>query len=102
MAFLLNHTHLLEWRSHTTLVDMPQYLQYARGLELENRMPLFVKINHKLTVNDTMWLMRNHYEGTGLDPRHDVGAQAWHLPNRLGEDLSWSSGNKVYMKPGEL
>lgn len=32
-----------------------QYLDYAQGKNLTNRMPLFVKVQRKLSVNDTFW-----------------------------------------------
>lgn len=70
--------------------NMEQYLNYVQGYNLTNRMPLFVRVGHPLSVNETMWHMRNHYEGTWLDTTKDVGAQAWGLPNRLGEGLTWS------------
>ncbi len=42
-----------------------QYLDYAMGYNLTNRMPLFVKpTSGKISVADTMQFMRNHYEGT--------------------------------------
>merc|ERR1719424_1050715 len=41
--------------------------------------------------------MRNHYEGTWLDSRKDVGAGKWHLPNRLGEGLQWKYKGKSYV-----
>lgn len=70
-------------------VNIDQYLDYAQGYNLTNRMPLYVKAGLKISVNDTMWHMRNHYEGTWFDTAVDVGAQAWGGRNRLGEDLIW-------------
>jgi dipeptidase len=46
---------------------MEQWLDYAQGYNLTNRMPLFVPIQNKLTVNDTMFLMRTHFENTWFD-----------------------------------
>lgn len=67
------------------------YLDYAQGYNLTHRMPLYVKVGKKLSVNDTMWAMRNHYEGTWFDGRYDVGAQAWNSPMSLGEGLGWTA-----------
>jgi dipeptidase len=78
-------------------VHMEQYLDYVQGYNLSNRMPLYVKAGHKISVNETMWHMRNHFEGTWFDPRGDVGAQAWHGPNRLGEDLVWDYQDVSYV-----
>lgn len=64
--------------------NIENYQDYAQGANLSNRMPLYVKVNHKIDVNETMWHMRNHYQGTSLDPTFDVGAGAWHSPYRFG------------------
>jgi len=76
---------------------MMQYLDYVQGRNLSNRMPLYVRTEQRLSVNDTMWHMRNHYEGTWLDHRSDVGAGPWSSPYRLGEGLTWSYGNQTYV-----
>eukprot|EP00928_Gymnodinium_smaydae_P048646 TRINITY_DN32545_c0_g1_i1.p1 TRINITY_DN32545_c0_g1~~TRINITY_DN32545_c0_g1_i1.p1 ORF type:complete len:665 (+),score=84.37 TRINITY_DN32545_c0_g1_i1:57-2051(+) len=74
------------------------YVDYVEGRNLSHRMPLYVRVNVKLSVNDTMWHMRNHYEGTVLDPSFDVGAGEWRSPIRLGYDGHvWTSGGKKYM-----
>lgn len=63
-----------------------QYLDYASGTNLANRMPLWVKPSTKLSLADVMQSMRNHYEGTPLDNTgrlfSDVGSGAFHNPNR--------------------
>eukprot|EP00604_Paraphysomonas_vestita_P001968 CAMPEP_0174821440 /NCGR_PEP_ID=MMETSP1107-20130205/8101_1 /TAXON_ID=36770 /ORGANISM="Paraphysomonas vestita, Strain GFlagA" /LENGTH=519 /DNA_ID=CAMNT_0016038461 /DNA_START=151 /DNA_END=1710 /DNA_ORIENTATION=+ len=71
-----------------------QYLDYASGTNLKNRMPLWVKPNNKLSLADVMESMRNHYEGTSLDNTgtlfSDVGSGAFHNPNR-NSPIVWSS-----------
>ena len=67
------------WNIFNHLTEgMEKYLDYAQGYNLTNRMPLFIKPSHKLSVNDTMWSMRTHFEGSWFDPtgttRADVGA----------------------------
>ena len=47
-----------------------------------NRMPLWVKPDKKLTVQDVMSMMRDHYEGTALDMTKDIGAGPFKLPYR--------------------
>ncbi len=47
-----------------------------------NRMPLWIKPDKKLTVQDVMSLMRDHFEGTPLDMTKDVGAGPYKLPYR--------------------
>lgn len=81
----------------TTEENIDQYLDYVKGDNLSNRMPLYIKTNQKLSVNDTMWHMRNHYEDTWLDPRHDVGAGKFSSPYRLGMGLTWNHDGKTYV-----
>ena len=46
-------------------------------------MPLFVKPNRKISVQDIKNAMRDHYEGTPLDLSQDFGAGPYHAPYRL-------------------
>ena len=52
------------WNIFNTVgVDgIEQYLDYAQGYNLTNRMPLFVKPKGKLSLTDTMHAMRTHFE----------------------------------------
>lgn len=79
-----------------------QYLDYAQGYNLTNRMPLFVKAKARgaVSVNDTAWLMRTRFQGTWFDETGlktpDVGAGAYHAEYRASP-LTWSSGGKKYI-----
>jgi len=77
-----------------------QHLDFAQGFNLSNSMPLFVPAAKKLTLNDTIWAMHGHNEGTwfdnrGLD-RPDVGAGQGHSPYRF-RPLTWASGGSTYL-----
>ncbi len=69
---------------------MKQYEEYALGIVKHagenkfpsNRMPLWVKPDKKVSVQDVMGMMRDHYEGTALDMTKDVGAGPFKLPYR--------------------
>jgi len=69
---------------------MKQYEEYALGNVKHagenkfpsNRMPLWVKPDKKLSVQDVMGMMRDHYEGTALDMTKDIGAGPFKLPYR--------------------
>ncbi|HNX56140.1 MAG TPA: C69 family dipeptidase [Prolixibacteraceae bacterium] len=69
---------------------MKQYEEYVLGNVKHggenkfptNRMPLWIKPDKKLTVQDVMGMMRDHYEGTALDMTKDVGAGPFKLPYR--------------------
>ena len=74
-----------------------QYLDYAQGYNLTNRMPLFVRAKAPVSVNDTSWLMRTRFEDTWFDERKDVGAGPYHAEYRA-RPLLWKSGGKQYVK----
>lgn len=63
--------------------DAERYEGFATGHNPEiGEMPLFIKPERKLTVKDIADIMRDHYEGTVLDMREDVGAGAFRAPYR--------------------
>lgn len=69
--------------------DMDQYFDYVSGHDPENRMPLWIKPNRKLSNLDLMDAMRDHLEGTPLDMAKDAGAGPFGLPYRF-RPLTWS------------
>ncbi|MEE0889219.1 MAG: C69 family dipeptidase [Bacteroidales bacterium] len=62
--------------------QMQQYEDYALGYNLQNRMPLWIVPDQKLTVQDVMELMRDHFQGTKMDMRQDLGAGPFNCPYR--------------------
>ena len=62
--------------------DMRRYEKFAMGDPTAERLPLWIKPDHKLTVHDVMELMRDHFEGTPMDMNGDVGAGPFHCPYR--------------------
>jgi len=75
--------------------DMEQYFDYVKGSDLENRMPLYIKPNRKLSNQDLMHFMRDHLEGTELDMTQDAGAGPFGLPYRW-RPLTWTYNGKTY------
>ncbi len=61
---------------------MDKYLDYAMGSNPDNAMPLFIKPDKKLSVQDVMSLMRDHFEGTPMDMTTDIGAGSFQNPYR--------------------
>ncbi|HDZ40058.1 MAG TPA: dipeptidase [Bacteroidetes bacterium] len=53
---------------------MGKYLDYAMGYDLDERMPLWVKPDEKLSAHDVMELMRDYYQDTPMDMSKDIGA----------------------------
>jgi dipeptidase len=83
---------------------MDRYIAYIEG-KIENggenhfatnRMPLWVKPDKPLTVQDVMGMMRDHYTGTPLDMTKDPGAGPFGLPYRW-RGLTWKVGDQTYL-----
>jgi dipeptidase len=74
---------------------MDQYLDYASGHNLGNRMPLWIKPDRKIAVEDVMDYMRDHLEGTPLDMTKDMGAGPFDNPYRW-RPLTWKVDGEVY------
>ena len=75
-----------------------KYLAYVTGLDpaaATDRMPLWIKPRAKVSLNDTMWFMRAHYEDTPFDMRQDVGAGAFGAAVRV-RPLDWQYGASQY------
>lgn len=53
---------------------MGQYLDYAMGENLKNRMPLWIKPDEKIGVKEVIGMMRNYFQGTPMDLTKDIGA----------------------------
>ena len=89
------------WAMFNQIADgMDAYWDYATGRDIKrakpyvqgqpqtvenfpsNRMPLWVKPIHKVSVLDMMNFMRDHLEGTELDMSLDLGAGPFHCPYR--------------------
>jgi dipeptidase len=85
--------------------DMQKYFDYAKGNIITpkqhvantpmtkenfptNRMPLWIKPDKKISVQDMMNFMRDHLEGTELDMAKDFGAGPYGNPYRW-RPLTW-------------
>ena len=75
--------------------SMDKYVEYAMGNSSE-RMPLFIKPDHKLSKQDVMTMMRDHFEGTPLDMTVDAGAGPFKLPYRW-RPLTWEVDSVEYL-----
>ena len=74
--------------------DMAEYVSYAKG-ETTDPMPLYIKPDRKLSLRDVQNYMRDHYEGTDLDWRYDVGAGPFNSPYRWSP-LTWEVDSVQY------
>ncbi len=74
--------------------SMDKYVDYIKGQTLE-RMPLWIKPDKKLSAQDVMNLMRDHYEGTDLDMTKGVAAGPYNMPYRCSP-LTWEVDGQKY------
>jgi dipeptidase len=84
------------WAGFNRVSDgMDQYLDYAMGENLTNRMPLWVKPEEKLGVDDIMNLMRDYYQDTPMDMSKDIGAGPYGSTVRF-RPLTWEVDGETY------
>lgn len=63
--------------------DMERYLPYAEGkVKDAEPMPLWIRPNRKVSVQDIQECMRDHYEGTPFSLDKDLGQGVWNMPYR--------------------
>ena len=81
---------------HRVASGMEKYEPYAMGDATAERMPLWVKPDHKITLREAMNLMRDHYEGTSMDMTQDLGAGPYACPYRW-RPMGFSVDGKQYI-----
>ena len=67
---------------HRVASGMERYEKYAMGDASAERLPLWVKPDHKVDLHEVMNLMRDHYEGTAMDMSKDLGGGPFNCPYR--------------------
>jgi dipeptidase len=75
--------------------SMKLSMDYVKGVEGSEPMPLWIKPDKKLAVRDVMELMRDHFEGTDFDMTKDLGAGPYILPYRW-RPLTWEVDGVEY------
>ena len=76
--------------------NMKQYEKYAMGHDFSTRMPLWIKPDKKLSLQDVMAMMRDHYEGTSMDMTQDLGAGPYQCPYRW-RPMGWTVDGVDYV-----
>ena len=78
--------------------DMDQYLPYIEGyFDICDALPLWVKPDAPLSLQDVQRDMRDHFEGTPLDMTADMTAGPWGMPIRpLPMHFKDSKGNNFF------
>lgn len=72
------------------------WLEYAMGHDLKGEMPLWVKPSRRITMKNVADVMRDHYEGTPMDMRTDIGAGGNACPYRW-RPMNFSWEGKTYV-----
>ncbi len=85
------------WSGFRKIADgMDEYADYAKGENLNHRLPLWVKANRKLGVEDVINMMRDYFQDTDLDMTRDIGAG----PNKnivRWRPMTWEVDGKTYL-----
>jgi dipeptidase len=76
--------------------EMWKYQDYAMGYDLENRMPLYIKPDDKISFGHVAGMMRDHYEGTKMDMTADIGAGPYKLPYRW-RPMNWEVDDEKFI-----
>lgn len=74
---------------------MDDYWDYATGMNLSKRMPLYIKPDRKLSPRDLIGFKRDYLQHTDLDMSMDPGAGPFGLPYRW-RGLTWEFEGKKY------
>jgi dipeptidase len=69
---------------------------YVDGSTLLKRMPLWIKPDRKLAVQDAAELMRDHYQGTAFDMTRDLGGGPFASPYRW-RPMAWEVDSVKYL-----
>ena len=70
-------------------------ITYDKNHYATNRMPLWIKPDAPLTLENVISMMRDHYEGTALDMTKDPGAGPFQLPYRW-RPMTWKVDSVSY------
>ena len=84
------------FRHHYDKGEMDKYLPYINGdFDQCDHLPLYIKPDKPLTLQDVIWDMRDHFEGTALDMTADMSAGPWGMPIRP-MPMTWTKDGKRY------
>jgi dipeptidase len=75
---------------------MDQYEDYALGNNLHNRMPLWIKPDKKISLQDVFGMMRDYFQGTSMDMTKDIGAGPYECIVRW-RPMQWELDGKTYL-----
>ena len=80
---------------HRAAPSLNLSMDYVKGVEGAEPLPLWIKPDKKLSVRDVMELMRDHFEDSDFDMTRDIGAGPFKLPYRW-RPLTWEVDSVRY------
>jgi dipeptidase len=80
---------------HRAAPSLNLSMDYVKGVNIAEPMPLWIKPDNKLSSRDVMELMRDHFEGSDFDMTKDIGAGPYSLPYRW-RPLTWEVDSVEY------
>jgi len=81
---------------HVVGVDeIEKYKDFVSCKDLTHRMPWSFAPSRKLTAQDLIELLKDHFEGTDFDFTQDIGAGPFNIPIRW-RPQQWTVGNHTY------
>ena len=85
------------FRHHTDPAYMDSFLPYLNGqFDVCDELPLWIKPDKPVTLQEVMADMRDHFEGTPLDMTQDVMAGPWSSPIRPRAKSFTSEGKRYF------
>ena len=76
--------------------EMMEYESFAMGNLKAERLPLWIKPDHKISRQEMANIMRDHFEGTQMDMSQDVGSGPFHVPYRW-RPMEWKVDSVEYI-----
>ena len=86
------------FRKFDKSMDSENYKKYISGDVTAEPMPLYIKPDHKVTLREVKNCMRDHYEGTFIDPTVGVAAGPFATPYRAPGSYKTEDGKSTFVE----
>lgn len=86
------------FRKFDKSMDADNYVRYISGDVTAEPMPLYIKPDHKVTLREVKNCMRDHYEGTFIDPTVGVAAGPFSTPYRAPGSYKTADGKSTFVE----
>lgn len=86
------------FRKFDKSMDNENYHKYISGDVTAEPMPLYIKPDHKVTLREVKDCMRDHYEGTFIDPTVGLAAGPFATPYRAPGSYKTADGRTTFVE----